>query len=227
MPSRLPLSRLLDGPPPALPGPLDAAAERWSRLRPRARFALVLALLGLTVIGLTARLASSPWGEPVPVLVATRTLDTGEALTSDVARVVRWPATVVPEGALPDLVDGLIVGRVPAGSPITTGHLGEGGLAALAGPGTTVVPLPRETLPHLPVGARVDVVASDHDLRGSALAQDARVLGSDDSHVWVEVPRAAAPDVAAAGLRGAIVLVLVADAQPDPIPSPTAASTRP
>lgn len=56
-------------------------AERWSRLRPRARFALVLALLGLTVTGLTARLASSPWGEPVPVLIATRTLDTGEALT--------------------------------------------------------------------------------------------------------------------------------------------------
>lgn len=220
MPSRPPLSRLLDGPPPALPAVLDTAAERWSRLRPRARFLLVALLVAALATGLTARLAASPWGPPVPVLVAVRHLDVGEPVTADAVRVVRWPASVVPPGSLtaPAEASGTLVAPVAAGLPVTAGHLGEGGVAALVAEGHIVVPLLRDTLPLLAVGTRVDVIAADHDLRGSQLAADARVLAVDDHHLWVEVPRDAAPDVAAAGLRGAVVLAVVAPDRPAETP---------
>ncbi|MFP4235205.1 MAG: SAF domain-containing protein, partial [Nitriliruptoraceae bacterium] len=100
-PSVAPRGRsVLDGPPVTWPRPLDLLAERWWAARPRARTALGLLVVLLLLAAGTGHVAATPYGPPTSVLVATRDLGPGEALTdADLARRT-VPADLVPSGAL-------------------------------------------------------------------------------------------------------------------------------
>lgn len=202
------LLRLLDGPPFALPGPLDAVSERWWRARPRVR-AAVTGGIGLALLAAGAgHVASSPWGVPVTVLVATEDLEIGRQLTSSDVRRTAWPSDLVPAGALTDAA-GTVVAPVPGGAVVTDRHVAEDGLGAALPDGHVAVPLPVELLPAVPVGARLDLVGADLDARGVTVAQGALVLSVDATHVWVAVGHDAAADVAAAGAGARLTAVVL------------------
>lgn len=202
------LRRLLDGPPPSLPSLVDAASERWWRLPPRARVAAVLAAGLLLLAAGAGHVASSPWGPPVTVVVATRDLAIGEELTTADVRRTGWPADLVPAGALSDPA-GTVVAPVPAGSVVTDRHVARDGLARALPDGMVAVPLPAELLPEVPAGARLDLVGATLDGRGVTLAHRALVLAAGGPQVWVAVDHAAAADVAAAGATGQLTLVVL------------------
>nr|MBA2529784.1 hypothetical protein [Euzebyales bacterium] len=74
------LDALLRGPHLRLPRPLDAASERWARLRPRVRMLTGLTAFALVALMVDARVraAESRWGGPPrPALVATADLPVG------------------------------------------------------------------------------------------------------------------------------------------------------
>jgi pilus assembly protein CpaB len=206
------LRRAVDGAPLAAPAALDALAERWWRLPPRLRLALV-AVAVLTVIAAgTLHLTRSPWGAPVTVLVAAQDLEVGRTLAAGDLRSADRPAGLVPAGALREAdhaVGATVVSSVPAGGVVTDRSLGDGGLGAGVPAGHAAVALPVELLPPLPPGARLDLVAADLDARGVLLAGDAVVLAEDDLHVWVVVGRPEAADVAAAAAAGTVSVVVV------------------
>jgi hypothetical protein len=213
-PASLPgrLLRIVDGAPPSAPAALDGLAERWWRLPPRLRAALVVvASLTLLAAG-TLHLTRSPWGAPVTVLVAADDLEVGATLTAGDLRRADRPAGLLPDGALRDASPALgatVVAAVPAGGVVTDRHLGDGGLGAAVPAGHAAVALPADLVPALPAGARLDLVAADLDARGVLLATDAVVLAEDGLHVWVVVARSAAADVAAAAAAGAVSVVVV------------------
>jgi hypothetical protein len=201
-------SRVLGGAPLAAPPVVDRCSERWWQLPPRVRMALLGgAALTLLAAG-TLHVASSPWGPPVSVLVATDDLVVGHQLGEGDVRRADWPADLVPPGAALEAT-GTVVAPVAAGSVVTGLHLGEGGLGTAVPHGRAAVPLPAELVSDLPPGARLDLVGTDLDARGLVLAHDAVVLAHDGVHVWVVVDRAAAADVAAAAMAGALATVLV------------------
>jgi hypothetical protein len=205
-PSRL--TTLFDGPPLALPPVLDRCSERWWRTSPRVRMLVVLAAVAALLLAGTVRLASSPWGAPVEVLVAARDLTVGEPVGPADVRRTDWPAALVPAGSLRDAV-GTVVAPLPAGSVVTDRHVGDGGLGAAVPPGDAAVALPTELVPELPAGARLDLVGADLDAGGVTLAAGATVLVDDGAHVWVAVRRQEAGAVAAAALAGRITAVVV------------------
>lgn len=145
--SRVPLHRRLLADPTAL------------------RYWLGVAVAALVVGGAVAQALSSAdhararWGETRPVLVTTRALATGEDLDGAV-RLERWPAALVPDGALSKVVaDGWARGPLTAGSPVTDAAVGRRGHGDLRGRRTVAVPL--DASPSgLRRGDRVDLWAS-------------------------------------------------------------------
>ncbi|HEX2028763.1 MAG TPA: SAF domain-containing protein, partial [Nitriliruptorales bacterium] len=152
--------RALEGPPPVLPAPLDRASERWAAAPPRMRAAVVVVavLVLATIAGRGA--ATSPWGPPVRVVVATHDLPAGHTLTTQDLRAVTWPRDVAPDDAVggvgPALGRSLSSGLV-AGAALTGRHLGSGGLGAALPAGRAAVPLPLPEGVTVTVGQRLDV----------------------------------------------------------------------
>lgn len=167
---------------------------------------LTAAVLGLLAAS-TVRIATSPYGAPVDVLVAARDLAPGEALTDADLRRTTWPADLVPADVRRG-AGGTVTAPVPAGSVVTERHVGEDAIAAALPPGHVAVPLPRDALPALSDGSRVDLVTADLEARGVRLAADALVLGGDPEVVWVAVMADEAAAVAGAAAQGAVVPVL-------------------
>lgn len=175
---------------------------------------LVVAAAAATVILAAAASSalSSPWGDPVPAVVAVRELRTGEVLRSDDVRLERLPAGVLPSGAVSstDEVTGRTLARtVPAGAVLTAGDAADGGPAADLPEGLVAFPLPLTDTTVLSPGQRIDLVAGDGGGAGSRLASGALVLAVEDGSAWVAVQRDEAPVLAGAGRWGEVVPVVL------------------
>ncbi|MGI8574269.1 MAG: hypothetical protein ACR2MA_02765 [Egibacteraceae bacterium] len=148
----------LSGPLPALPEPLDRLAERWARLAPRPRLALVTLTVVILVLLAAWRLAAADqrWGgEPVGVLVAVTDLPVGAQ-----PRVEQrsFPPVAVPPDALRSVPDGAVLAlALPEGSVLTTAHLSAGGPAAGLAADLRVLPIAVEEGWEIKAGGRVDV----------------------------------------------------------------------
>ena len=198
----------LDGPPLALPPLLDAASERWWGLRPRARAVLVIALALAIALVAVARILTEPYGAPTTVLVTTRDLPAGHDLGAADLRRRTWPASLVPPGAT-DRRQGRLALPLVAGSVLVASHLdGEGPARGLA-ESSVAVAVPRELLPELAIGDRLDVLATGADGTGVIVAQDAVVVAADPTTLWLATDRGAAAGVVAAVLRGAVGVALL------------------
>jgi hypothetical protein len=153
------LRRLTHGPAPALPRPLDAAAERWARLRPRVRLLLLCAaVLAFVALGeLRIQSALARWGgTPVPVLVAEHDLAVGSSPGG--VRRHSLPPAAVPPGALTAVPAGAVLAfALPAGNVLTASHLDDRGPAAALGAEARAVPIPVEDGWGLVAGGWVDV----------------------------------------------------------------------
>lgn len=198
----------LDGPPLALAGWLDAASERWWRLRPRARTALAITVALSIALAAIGRVVTDPYGAPTIVLVTVRDLPAGQELTAADVRRRTWPSGLVPPGAT-ERRDGRLAVPLLAGSVLVEAHLDALGPARGLGPGAVAVAVPRELLPELALGDRIDVLGAGPDGSGAVVARDAVVLASDATTVWLATARDAAPAVVAAVLRGTIGVALL------------------
>lgn len=197
----------MGGAPVALPAALDTISDRWWGLGPRTRTWVVVAAVIALLAGAGLRAAATPYGSPVGVLVATSDLEPGSPLAdADLARR-RWPADLVPEGAR-TRADGTLTAPLPAGAVLTDRHVTDAGVGGLVADGRAAVPLPADLVPELPVGTRLQVVATGVDGEAAVLADDAEVVAEDGASVWVAVPHVSAADVAAAGLRGAVAIAV-------------------
>jgi hypothetical protein len=205
----------VSGAPLVLPPWLDEVSDRWWRLTPRVRTLTVAAFVASLLAGVALRAAASPYGPPAPALVAAGDLSPGTTLDASVLRRVRWPADLVPVDRRLQPT-GTLVTSLPEGAVLTDGHVTDDGLGGLVGPGRSAVPLPAELVPELPVGTRVQVVATGVDGDGTVLADAAQVVAGDGTSLWLAVPDAAAADVAAAGLRGSVTVAVLAVDGPDP-----------
>lgn len=156
-----------------------------------------------------ARGLAAPHGADVTVLVAAEDLPVGADLADPDALITqRWPADLVPPAATADAA-GVLGGPLPAGAVLTEPHIAGEGVGALAGPGRAAVPLQRDLLPVLPIGARLQVVTTEADGTGRLLSGDAEVVAADDEALWVAVADDAAGDLAAAGLRGSVAVTVL------------------
>ena len=216
-PAPRPVHRLLaawpgaDGPPPTLPAVVDGALDRWWALPPRLRAAAVLAALLLVAGGGVARVARSPYGPPVAVLVATRDLTVGAPAAGAVA-TERRPADLVPQDAVLVLpAEATFAIGVVAGTVLTARHLRPGGPLADLPAGSAAVAVPADAVPGATAGRRVDVIAVRADGGGAVVAPDAWILATEGDRIWLAVPRTAAPDVAAAAARGLLSVALLPD----------------
>jgi hypothetical protein len=199
----------LDGPPFALPQPLDRLSERWWSLRPRRRAMVFVGLIAVVAVIGPARLATSPHGPPMAVLIATRDLSAGHELAPDDLRRTTWPRDLVPDGPATE-ARGTLTGPLPRGAVATMAHLAPpgSGIAAVVPPGRSAVTIRAELLPPLPVGAQIDLVAPDVDGTPQVVASSATVVSLDGELVWVAVAVGEAPEVAAATARGQVVAIL-------------------
>lgn len=214
-PAPRPLHRLLaawpglGGPPPTVPAVVDGALERWWALPPRLRAAAALAALLLVAGSGVLRVARSPYGPPVAVVVAERDLAVGDPAAGAVA-AERRPLTLVPRDAVAELPDEATLAMgVVAGTVLTARHLRPGGPLADLPAGSTAVAVPADAVPGASPGRRLDVIVVRSDGGGAVVAPDARVLATEGDRVWLTVPRAAAPDVAAAAARGLLSVALL------------------
>ncbi|MCV7411446.1 flagellar biosynthesis protein FlgA [Mycobacterium florentinum] len=111
---------------------------------------------GLVVLAGVAAVHSNPDGDRVDVVVATRDLTPGAALTPDDVRVEKRLATTLPDGSQADpgaVVGSMLAGPARRGEVLTDVRLLGSRLAELtAGPGARIVPL------HLTDGALIDLV---------------------------------------------------------------------
>lgn len=216
-PFRGSLSRVLDGPPVALPTRLDRSVERWWRLPPRTR--LVLTGLLVLVLAIAPGIASSRPHPATEVLVAVRQILAGRTVTAGDVALLQRPAEHVPDGALTTLPSGAeALGTIPAGAVVTSHDVAIGGIAATLEAGRVAVAVPLERLPGgLREGTRVDLLAANPDGTPDVLAASARVLMVEDTAVWFDVPRDQASRVAAAVTWGNVgVALLPPDGRADP-----------
>lgn len=201
--------RVLDGPHPTLPRRLDRISERWWAARPRTRVVIATGLLVLLLLAVVTRIVVSPHGPPAVAWVATRDLAVGEELDRSALRRVSWPGPLLPAGSLTEPT-GTLVAPLPRGAVATDRHLGDLGAIAGVDADRALVPIPLESLPALPIGARVDIVVTDgHELHGRTVARDALVLRDDGSAWWLAVAGAEANDLAGAALQGSLGVVLI------------------
>jgi Flp pilus assembly protein CpaB len=210
------LRSLLDGPRPALPRPLDAAAEGWAGLPPRLRLAaFVLALIAL-VGAMQARIShvEARWGgPPVDVLVAGEELHAGTAPAH--LRRVQLPPAAVPPHALREAPAGeVLTTTLPEGAVLTRGHLHPRGPAAALGSDRRAVPIPVEDTWGVAPGGWVDLWMLGGDGRpASRIATGRRVLEvSGDAHEATALVELHVDEVGPAGAGLALGRLLLAHA---------------
>ena len=111
---------------------------------------------GLVVLAAAAAVRSNPDDDHAEVVVATRDLTPGAALTPDDVRLEKRSTTMLPDGAQADLaavVGSTLAGPTRRGEVLTDVRLLGPRLAeSTAGPGARMVPL------HLADGALIDLV---------------------------------------------------------------------
>lgn len=153
------LDAVLRGPHLRLPRPLDAISDWWSGRPPRLRVVTAALLIVATLLALDARgrAVDARWGgAPVPVLIATRSLAVGDAVTA--VRRARLPPAAVPPGAVHDVGgDAVLALALPQGAVVTRAHLDKRGPAAGLPEGMRAVPIPSEPGWGLVEGGWVDV----------------------------------------------------------------------
>ncbi len=195
----------------------------------RARLALRRrpVLWWLTVVGLSltagllveggldqAQADARRFGSPVDVVVARVDLEPGSVVGPRSAEVVPWPSTLVPEGALRQVPEGLVVTQpVLAGEPLVERRVGEGGLVP-SGSRALALPTGPGALGVRP-GDRVDVLATFDPLIAPegedptvTVARAATVVSVRARAVTVAVSEAEAPRVAFALSQATITLAL-------------------
>lgn len=158
------VSQLTRGPHPVLPRPLDTLSERWARLRPRARTAVVLlALVAVAVAGSArVRQARTKWGgEPVEALVASKAMPVGTPARG-FRRVTLPPRVVPPDAVRPRELSGAqaagsLALALPEGAVLTGAHLSRRGPAVGLAPGLRALPVPVEPGWGTTAGSWVDV----------------------------------------------------------------------
>lgn len=194
--------------PLELPSLLDVCSERWWGLPPRLRATLLTLGVGATIALAGLRGLAAPYGPPVEVLVATEALPAGAALP-DSASLERqaWPRDLLPDGAL-TAPEGRLRGPVPAGTPLASVHVHDGGVGGLAGKGRAAVPVPHETLPPVEAGHRLRLVSAQVDGSAARVAEHAEVLAVDEV-VWLAVDLAAVDRVVADAARGTLAVAVL------------------
>jgi pilus assembly protein CpaB len=190
-------------------------------------------LLAVALVLLAAALALRPAPGTATVLVASRDLASGSALTRADVVARPMPAELVPQGAVaePSDVDGrVLAGAARRGEAITDVRLLGGELARLAAPDGETASVPvrladPDVAELLAPGAKVDVVSvGERDARPTVLAERATVLavleptggggigavgrGQRGRLVVVLLPRQAATQVAAASISQNITVTL-------------------
>jgi len=141
----------------------------------------------------------------VEVTALTRDIAAGTRLGAGDVRRVRLPAGAVPRAALAtDPVGATAAVDLVAGEVLLDRRLGARGLAALLGPGTRALAVPRAAgTPPLERGQRVDLVGG-----GVVIVEAATVIDVEDSGITVAVPAPVAPTVAEAVVAGTVTLLL-------------------
>jgi pilus assembly protein CpaB len=204
--------RRSDGPPLRLPAVADRVAEGWWRLSPRRRSTIAIALGAVLTLAVLLRVALSPYGPPLPVVLATGDLAVGTRLAPSDLVTARWPSSLVADhliGVPADAIGSTLSIGVPAGTAVSRRHLEGDGVSGALADWAVAVPIPEQLLPPLVAGGRIDVIVTLGDGSGRAAASDVRVLSVDGGIVWLEVERSRAPDVSAAAGRGTIGAVLL------------------
>ena len=185
-----------------------------------AAVAMLTALFVSQLVG-RAQAEAARYGRLRPVLVATRDVPLGHALSTADAEVRRLPAALVPSSALPSAAGGegrTVVVALFEGEPVLRGHLapwGRRGVAALLPPGTRGLTVPAgAAASHLARGDVVDVLATfDPDSAPGheptfPVATAAAVLDVDHETVTVAVDPEEAKRVAFAVAHGSVTVVL-------------------
>ncbi|SRX93877.1 Hypothetical protein [Mycobacterium tuberculosis H37Rv] [Mycobacterium shimoidei] len=201
--------------------------SQW--LRPdwtRTVLARRVAAATLVVLAGVAAFRSDPGGDHAEVVVATRDLHPGAALTADDVRLERRLAASIPDGSQADLdsvVGATLTGPARRGEILTDVRLLSSRLAeSSAGPGARIVPLhPVDSalIDMVRAGDVVDVIAApeaDSHADPRIVASNAVVvlvsakpkMQADDRVVLVALPSAAATALAGAALAQRITLTL-------------------
>lgn len=170
--------------------------------------ALALALALTLAVAAIGRILADPYGAPTTVLVTTRDLPAGHELTAADLRRRTWPDGLVPPGAT-GRREGRLALPLVAGSVLVERHLDAYGPARGLAATDVAVAVPRELLPDLALGDRLDVLAAGPDGSGVVVARDAIVVASDPTTLWLATAREEAPGVVAAVLRGTIGVALL------------------
>ena len=203
---------------------LAALRPDWSRTLAARR----IAAGALVILAAVVALRSDPQGDRIEIVVATRDLPSGVALTADDVRLENRTAATVPDGSQSDV--GAVIGATLAG-PARRGEvltdvrvLGPRLAESVAGPDARIVPLPLADSALLDLvrpGDVVDVLAagaegSATDARPHLVATDAVVVlvsekpkgasSGSDRVVLVAVGAHAANAVAAAALLQTVTL---------------------
>ena len=151
--------RVLSGPYPTLPRPVDWCSERWSALPPRGRVTLTLAFLVALGFGVDARVtsAATQWGgQPRTALIATTDLPVGAEATG--LREVHLPPAAVPPRAVGKVPPGSrLAMALPEGAVLTSSHLDARGPAAGLEWGLRAVPIAAQEGWGIVAGGWVDV----------------------------------------------------------------------
>jgi pilus assembly protein CpaB len=176
----------------------------------------------LAAVALVLALAPGPDATGVPVLVAAADVAAGSTLAAADLAVRRWPAELVPGGALPDPAGAegrVLVGAARAGEPITDTRLAGPAAALGAPPGSAAVPVrlaDAGAAALLVPGSTVDVVTvggqSDEPVVLATAAAVLAVLPPDSPSsgrlVLVAMPSGIAARVAAASLTEQVAVTL-------------------
>jgi Flp pilus assembly protein CpaB len=176
----------------------------------------------LAALALVLALAPGSDSGGVPVVVAAVDVAAGSTLDTADLTVRRWPAELVPGGALPDPTGAagrVLVGAARAGEPITDTRLAGPAAALGAPPGSAAVPVrlaDSGAAALLVPGSTVDVVTvggeSGEPVVLAAAAAVLAVLPPDSPSsgrlVLVAMPSGVAARVAAASLTEQVAVTL-------------------
>ena len=152
--------------------------------------------------------ATSSLGSTTPVLIATRSIEPGDIITTQLFSLRTLPRSAVTPTALHNLQIGLVAQQsISIGELLTTTNTGTSTSNQLQLPAgfRSVAIVPPAALPPMQVGDHVDIIAN-----GIVLAADALVLGliEDTIGVIVAVPADLSAAVASAAAIGDATLVV-------------------